>query len=117
MPLVDQSPLAWRYGPVYEEIYHSLSNWGKNNIKTLIINEETKLPYSGIFTEYQERVMDFVLKKYGKYNAYVLSDKTHQSGTPWDTSFSKCGIYSKISNDIMQKHYTKQAKKAGISKI
>lgn len=117
VPLVQQSPQAWKYGPVYEDIYDSLSNWGKNTIKTLIIDEKTKLPYSEMFTASQDRVIDFVLEKYSNFSAFALSDKTHQLGTPWDISFKGDGVYSEISNNLMQKHYRKQAKQEGIYKI
>ncbi|MBY7649443.1 MAG: hypothetical protein C4617_02865 [Candidatus Liberibacter europaeus] len=77
---MEQAPKAWQYGPVYSDIYHDLSKWGRNSIKTLIIDEDTELPYSETLSEFQERVIDLVLEKYGKVNAFDLSDKTHQSG-------------------------------------
>ncbi|MBA5724344.1 hypothetical protein [Candidatus Liberibacter sp.] len=102
---------------MYEDIYNSLSNWGKHSIKTLIIDEESKLPYSAMFTASQERVMDFVLDKYGENCVLSLSDKTYQQGSPGDLTIKRYGAYKEISNDLMKTYYTEQAKQRGVSNI
>ncbi|MBY7649419.1 MAG: hypothetical protein C4617_02730 [Candidatus Liberibacter europaeus] len=43
VPIVKQFPEAWKLFRYLSQFGH---NWRKNSIKTLIIDEENKLPYS-----------------------------------------------------------------------
>ncbi|MBA5724474.1 Panacea domain-containing protein [Candidatus Liberibacter sp.] len=116
--LVSQSPTAGHYGPRYGEIYEPFSGYCGFPIKTLIVNEETKLPYSGFFTENQNKVMDFVLEKYEEYFHPSFSfDSENQQGAPWDIIRKNYGTYFEMPNDLMKTYYTEKAKQKGISTI
>ncbi|MBL0849415.1 MAG: DUF4065 domain-containing protein [Candidatus Liberibacter ctenarytainae] len=114
VPLVEQLPEAWKYGPVYPDVYDNLSKFGRSSIDTLILNTEDHLPYSAKFSSYQEKIMGFVLHKYDRFSAYDLSDMTHCQGSPWKKTITSKGSYAQISNDIMQKYYRTQVEQKRI---
>lgn len=112
---------AWKYGPVVENIYHDVKQYGNYPITTPI----SKFLYgdgSGMFSfklstprldsEDNEEIIKFlndIWKVYSPYNALELSTLTHQEGTPWDKtskeeSFAqKMGV--KISDDVIKNYF------------
>ncbi|AHA28169.1 Panacea domain-containing protein [Candidatus Liberibacter americanus] len=107
-PIVEQSPKAWLYGPVYIEIYNPLSKFGTKPIKTLIVDKESNIPYGCELSDNQKRVIDFVLTKYGNIDPLKLSQITHEKNSPWDMVIKALGKYSEIDNDVIQRYYKKQ---------
>ncbi|MGI0527311.1 Panacea domain-containing protein [Rhizobium giardinii] len=88
-PLIDHTFEAWEYGPVVPEIYHEF----KANAGKPITTQATELDWeTGQFVPVPiptddralNKVLDFVMKNYGKYSGAQLSDMTHREGSPWD---------------------------------
>lgn len=106
--LIDENPEAWKYGPVIPTIYHYYKNFGRNPIK---LKED--LNYNEVLPEEIRSFLDRIWSVYGKFSGIELSAKTHQSGTPWDITWSKIhndkksifGIYSKQIPDNLIKDY------------
>lgn len=76
--LLDTQPEAWKYGPVYKEIYECLSYYGYKKIdynellkeKTIDLEEKEKL------------YIDTVLESFACYSSAILREMTHLTD-PW----------------------------------
>lgn len=115
--LVAQAPQAWQYGPVYPEIYRALNKYGSNPIRERIMDKETNFPYSANLSERQKKVIEAVLKSYGKKHAFELSNITHLPDSPWDKTIKTTGVYTDIPFDRMKKYYNDLAQKRGIKEL
>ncbi len=84
-PFIDERPQVWKYGPVFDELYHSLKGYGSQPI--------TSMQRGDHFNEGPERIddandelmglVDWVWARYGDKTAEELSERTHKDGTPW----------------------------------
>ena len=95
-PLFTEDVEAWKYGPVVPVAYEWLKGCGAYPITTFdiitstdAINEETKGVLSNIW------------KKYSKYSAGYLVDRTHEDGSPWKITCSD-SRNNIISNDSIK---------------
>ncbi|MBF7695863.1 Panacea domain-containing protein [Acinetobacter rathckeae] len=95
-PLISNHVEAWQYGPVIPELYHELKYNGAREIPNPILNTEA------IFSQNEEKAINFTFKNYGNFSAYQLSDITHAQDTPWSKSFGKSDY---IPNDLIANHY------------
>ncbi|AYD02177.1 type II toxin-antitoxin system antitoxin SocA domain-containing protein [Neorhizobium sp. NCHU2750] len=116
-PLVEQTPQAWQYGPVYPQVYRALNHFGGNPVTDRVTDRLTGAQFYPSLTDYQKRVVDAVLKSYGKKHAFELSRITHQDGGPWEKAFNSTGAYSEIPESGMKEHYRSLAKQRGIASI
>ena len=110
--LINEQIVAWKYGPVIPDIYHTFKSYGNSPITELAteydfdngFKEITPLP-SESENEFLNNVWDF----YKRYSAIELSYLTHQEDTPWDIVWNKNGGKNKsnapISDVLIQKHY------------
>ena len=99
-PLVDDEIQAWKYGPVIPNLYQSISRFGASQITEKILSGDIKL------TEEGETILDFVIRNYGQYSAFKLSEITHAPCTPWSQTFNQGGGWAeKIPNNAIKQHY------------
>jgi uncharacterized phage-associated protein len=81
-PLVHDDVQAWKFGPVFKDVYHTLKRYGN---KPVI--EEITQPYyffdDDIFTEGQRDILNTIYEELGSLDGLTLSDLTHQEDTPW----------------------------------
>lgn len=89
-PLVDESVEAWDWGPVFPTVYHTFKDYGNSPIEGLCSefqygSDGWDLLTPEIPTEDKEthKLIEKVLKEYGKFTAAQLSNLTHLEGTPW----------------------------------
>lgn len=87
---------AWAYGPVVEEIYHKYKINGKEPISTPDKVEKV--------SEGLEKIIEIVIKSYGKYDAGSLIDLTHQE-TPWKETEKNCEIKHELIREYFDKVY------------
>ncbi|MFI3256631.1 MAG: DUF4065 domain-containing protein [Psittacicella sp.] len=88
--LYDKLKLNDKYKSYTQEIYSNSSNSNRNE-KALDLNS----PYFVIIEK--------VYEQFASMDPWVLSQITHQPGTPWSIAKSKKGIYSEITKqDILQ---------------
>jgi uncharacterized phage-associated protein len=83
-PLTREGPQVWKYGPVFETLYHAL----RPNESRPIREMQTSNPFSAAETVPQEdeettALLKWVWNRYGHLSGFALSDMTHQPGTPW----------------------------------
>lgn len=106
-PLTLDTAEAWQYGPVNRNVYQSFRSFGSRLIPVgfRASDPATGFPYSGEFSEEQERMIDSVVSNYGHIHAYALSDMTHQPGTPWSVATESNGYYAPIPNELIHSHF------------
>jgi uncharacterized phage-associated protein len=96
-PLIWNDVEAWRYGPVFPEIYRLVA--GKNRVRTIPFASQDR------FSEKEKHLMDQVFAKYGKYSGLALSSITHEPGSPWDVTYHTRGQNSVIPKRLIQEYY------------
>lgn len=87
-PFIRQQFEAWKYGPVVKVVRDSFKDFGAMPITG-------RAKRLNIFTNEFEDIVEEVgapdlahiaamFRTYSKYNAWALSDMTHEHGSPWD---------------------------------
>jgi len=87
-PLVAQPFEAWRHGPVNRVVYEQLKRYGKGPVQTRLKSfdaaacafAETPFAFDIETAEFLGHIFDY----YSQFHAFVLSDLTHERGSPWD---------------------------------
>ena len=80
-PLVSEDVYAWKYGPVYPELYQAIKSFGNDPITWIpesIREQEAK-------TELKERekiLIEAVYDRYKEFSGRDLMNLTHEVGTP-----------------------------------
>lgn len=87
-PLIHQRVEAWEHGPVIPVVYEAYKAAGDRPVKDRALKfnpaENTFEQIEPITDERSIRIIQFVVEKYGRLDAFALSDLTHQPGSPWD---------------------------------
>lgn len=100
MPLIDEHPEAWDYGPVIPSIYHEFKSFGRDSIT----KHATRLEFSGSekdgfaaefvapkIPESEGQINEFlerVWQVYGSLSGIQLSNMTHVSGGAWEKAYA-----------------------------
>jgi uncharacterized phage-associated protein len=113
-PLIDESVVAWQFGPVVESLYQEFKRFGNEQITTFADDHERAMEALG-----QDKISLAILERvwevYGGYSAVQLSNLTHKPGSPWDIAWNKeQGKNSRnhcIQNTLIRDYYAKQAEK------
>ena len=98
---------AWKYGPVFETVYHEYKIFGRIAIEPFKAPEEQDQ-----FSLNQLALVDQVDEAYDDYDGIDLSGITHQLGTPWHQIivFDKKPEGSVIPNKLIREFYQNRAK-------
>jgi uncharacterized phage-associated protein len=98
-PLVTEEVIAWKYGPIFSELYQNLERFGDRTIppqypKSIIEPDDLGL-------------LNSIYKAYGKFDELKLSELTHMNGSPWQVwrEYSDCCQSSVIPNSLIQNYY------------
>lgn len=104
-PLVQQTAEAWRYGPVFYDLYQALKGFGSNVVTDLIPDAPTEQ-----FDEQERDLIRQVYNKYGRLSGIRLSNITHLDGSPWHKTWAHYGEQSApISNDMIAEYFGRLA--------
>ncbi|WP_062062186.1 Panacea domain-containing protein [Aquimarina longa] len=99
-PLFNNQIQAWKYGTVIPELYHVIKRFGSG-----YVDQETLDLYSeNVIKEDDKDFLNTIWKHYKDYSGSQLSDKTHEKGTPWETSYNG-GRNVPISMSKIKKYY------------
>ncbi len=104
IPLFENEFLAWRHGPVLQTVYNTFC-YGI----VLPTKEKQKEIFNEITNE-KKNIVERVLKKLAKLDAWTLVNKTHIENGPWANIYNKYkneeGICThKIPNKIIYEFY------------
>ena len=118
VPLINEPPEAWQYGPVIPSLYHALKTYGNAPVTGKISDDRIQpgmrfqFVTQEIPTPADERIrafLDSVWKGYKRFSGSQLSTMTHQPGTPWHKTWEEQGAkYSKgvdIPEPLIREHY------------
>lgn len=80
--LIDDNFMRWPYGPVIPSVYYEFSGNGGNEI-TAPARNAYNTPFPERLSNQDECFLDEIIREYGEYSGWTLSDMTHQEGTAW----------------------------------
>ena len=117
----DEYAEAWQYGPVFPSIYYEFKWFGSNKITDRAEELVSFNQLSGTWKKIiplvpsQDKItctfLDRIWKVYSPYNAIVLSEMTHEEGTPWSlTKEEDDKINAHIPNCRIKEYYEKRLK-------
>jgi uncharacterized phage-associated protein len=90
-PLIGQSFEAWQHGPVVRVVYDQVKDLSGKKIDrrlnafdpaTARYTVATCNPLPGTI-----ELLTAVLRSYGTFHPYTLSEMTHEAGSPWDVAW------------------------------
>ena len=108
-PLVSEDVHAWKYGPVFPDLYIALRQFGSRPVSE--VPKSSRELESG--TELEELEVDLVsevYKEYSDFSGAELIQMTHREGTPWHKTWqvSQSGVV--IGNDLIREYYVNLAR-------
>lgn len=114
--IINTQPEAWKYGPVYKDIYECFSYYGYKKIdyNELLQNKELDL------SDEEQNYLNIILENFACYSASILREMTHLT-EPWINA--RKGLdYNESSNRIiykedMNKYFDKIIKEYNINNI
>lgn len=89
-PLLTEYPQVWRYGPVFRQLYSTLSRFGHSNIGGPVAvgifggGNQPNLDEAEDAKEIRD-LLHAIWEEHGHKSAIQLSNETHGVGTPWRT--------------------------------
>ena len=94
--LFEDKIVAWQYGPVITNVYHSYKNYSSNGIPLEVITDNFT------FQLEEKEMIDDVFDYFNQFSAIKLMNMTH-SEEPWCST----GISDIISLDKLELHFEK----------
>jgi len=83
-PLLDERPQVWKFGPVFNSLYHVLKPFGRLPILAPVSPGPFDYPPSiDDDDDNTKELLDWVWNRYGHLSGFALSDMTHRKGTSW----------------------------------
>jgi len=109
-PLINETVMAWKFGPVVGSVYQQFKRYGGTKII-----EPAPVPPSYHLPVHVTRFLDKIWEIYSGFTAVQLSTMTHKPGTPWDKVWNQQGgkdqLAAEISNKIIQEHYSQKVQR------
>ncbi|WP_315169564.1 Panacea domain-containing protein [Metaclostridioides mangenotii] len=93
-PLFETKFEAWPHGPVIDDLYHSLKEYGYCKEIEIVPLEKRRLYLKLSMIENKDLVVktsEGILKKLRGYSAKQLENLSHKKGTPWDITYNDKG--------------------------
>lgn len=115
-PLIGDPVQAWKYGPVYPEIYREFQDYRDpkaiiNKFGQLSSGRANRNRFPEVDDPETIEFLDLIVELYGNQTAYQLSDLTHREGTPWSKIHDQWGKdlkrnkHKEIPMDLIYEHY------------
>lgn len=103
--LLDEHPQAWPYGPVFPTTRNKLLKYEFSTITKEEITEEERDHIAK--DDKLNRVIDFVFKYFGDWNAGQLSEWSHSNGSPWQQTTNKDEFKwgNVISDELIREYF------------
>lgn len=102
-PLFEEPILAWKHGPVVDEVYQEFKSYGSNPIEIELSESDeeeiNKLDANSL------NILELTYDNFAIYTAWQLRNMTHEDGTPWDITVMNDGINSEISLDSIKTYF------------
>ncbi len=114
-PLIQEDVIAWRYGPVIENVYNAFKHYGNNPITELACDEQGNLYEINPLADDGKvlTVLNAVWDACLDHTAIQLSNWSHEANSPWDITYNKLpgGHFGKlpIKNEVIKDYFQKAA--------
>lgn len=108
-PMIASRIVAWRFGPVIEEVYHQFKGFGNDAVNQFasFFDEKYSIYDKNSFDEREMKeivnILDDVWDVCKDITASQLSNWSHEKGSPWD----KTEINEPISDNVMAEYFKK----------
>ena len=120
-PLIDETLQAWDYGPVVPSLYHEFKRFRGDEITELAMDVEfvggstirVTIPRIKKSDQNTRDLLKRVIKVYGKFTAWQLSEMTHEASSPWSLARkNNPGVkFVGISNEALRTYFKDKADK------
>lgn len=109
-PIIRGQFLAWKYGPVLQELYDFTKSWGREGIKNPIhvpdgSPYQLKIPVAPKDDRELMTVLESTWQTFAEYDAHKLSELSHEVGSPWEKAYTKTGAGTVISDTAISDFY------------
>lgn len=104
-PLFKEAILAWQHGPVVEEVYKVYKVNGRNEINTILTSEEQERMIAVERDAQAKQALELTYENFAGYTAWQLRNKTHEEGSPWDTTIATLGENKVIDNELIKEYF------------
>ena len=92
--LTDEKPKLWPYGPVFPTAINKFKKDGYIDKNSLDIDEKSK------------EILEYVVNKYGQYSARILSEWSHEYGSPWQQLvYIGCSWNTEMPDDLIKGYF------------
>jgi uncharacterized phage-associated protein len=132
VPLIQEHPEAWNYGPVIPSVYHKFKSFGRNRIT----GRATKLvfPKTGPFADLAnvtvvspqieddpdaEALLNRVWEVYGPLTGVQLSNMTHAADGAWHRAYydlAKGRLGVDISDDLIKTEFCRKEERGAANR-
>jgi uncharacterized phage-associated protein len=106
-PLSREQAEAWKYGPVFRELYRVLPNRGAEPVSYPISIPFGLKDPNPSFSDVEKTIMSRIVDQFGPMGAFQLSDITHEEDSPWTKVYKEEGAFSVIPNEMLKKYFEK----------
>lgn len=96
--LFNDKIVAWKHGPVVEDVYFKFKSYGSSGIKN---PEQDELKE---FDDETDALLREVYEVFGKYSAWGLRELTHKEA-PWKNTAQGCEIKTDLIKDYFKENY------------
>lgn len=106
---------AWKFGPVYPELYSVTRKYGAEPLhrkiryadaQQLLFGWDDDKPVSEHLSQEERRVVKRTYEKYGHFKGFQLSALTHAKGTPWTEIYrAGQGEGEELPSDLIREHF------------
>ncbi|GAB4419110.1 MAG: hypothetical protein OHK0056_29050 [Bacteriovoracaceae bacterium] len=106
-PLVDELVQAWKYGPVFKDLYHALKIYGNKQINKVpdIFESDDE-----VFNQNDLEILDAVYESLSDMDGMSISDLTHEKDSPWSkvwTERASTVPFTPIDNVYIKDYFKK----------
>lgn len=106
-PLFRDNVESWEHGPVIPSLHHAFKKWHYSPIAEV----SGGMPRD--FDSDERELLEMILRKYGRYCGYYLSQLAHSCGkriTPWKKCYRKGGNFT-IPDRVTKAYYERYLEK------
>ncbi len=100
-PMVSDEVNAWKFGPVFPELYHALKYYGGGGVPAFLPAEK--------ISDLDDSIIQAVYHTYGNMSGIQLSERTHMQGTPWYQIWhgenGRSRNHAVIPNEVIMNYY------------
>lgn len=111
-PLISESVLAWRYGPIVQSVYNAFKKYGREQVTSLEFDFGNRV--ATVEDRKTKEILNRVWEVYKDFTGPQLSALTHKSDTPWDKvrqlDDSKSLVIAIIPNESIFSFYSTRVK-------